>query len=265
VTDKQIKGPGSYILTLASSFLARTIQPAPPSTLFIFNSAVSLSCSAKLAVIIRVLRYVSCRPWGCVSAESSRRSHSLNTITSRVFAANSAAQKLVPFSAGSDVLWVPASLRSDGSVQSVNESGMAICGWLAQRLPPPSTPRLTAHAGMVTFIREHTPHGQPRVLTCGTPVDIGSDRVFHFLFDCRFVVHFDFGFLPDAVKQRLGRIKHLSMAPVGKFSLPSVLLTGNNAEQYYWELPEDPVMPGVPLHTGQRWVAVEFARTLLSP
>lgn len=126
-------------------------------------------------------------------------------------------------------------------------------------------PRVTAHAGAVTFVREPTPHGQPRVLACGTSVDTGSNQMFHFLFDCRFIVRLDLRFLPKAVKERLGQIKHISIASVGKFNLPSILITGHNVEQYYWELLEDPIMPGVLLHTGQHWLSVKFARTLLSP
>lgn len=252
----------------ASSFLARTLRPTPPSTVFVSNEGMSLSPNAKLAVIIRVLRYASCRPWGCVSAESNRRPRSLSAISSRVFAEHSATQKQVAFSAGSGVLWVPVSLQPDGP-GSVDEPSISIRGWLAQRLPPPSTHRAATHAGMVTFIREPTPPRQPRVLSNGASVDVGSDLVFRFLFDCRFVVQIDLRLLPDAMKEMLGDVKHISMASVGKFSLPSVILAGENAKQYYWELPKDPVMPGAVLHhhtaqtaPAQHWITVEFARTL---
>lgn len=229
--------------------------------MFISDGETSLSSSARWAIITRVLRYVSCRPWGCVAAESGRASRSLNTIASRVFAEYSAAQKRVPFSAGSAVLWVPTSLRPGGP----NEFSTPVHGWLAQRLPPPAAHRVPAHAGLVTFIREPPPPaGQPHVLNSGASIDVGSEQVFHFLFDCRFLVHVDLRLLPDAAKKTLGQIKLIAVASAGKFSLPSILLTGENAEQYYWELPEDPVMPGAALHAGQPWVVVEFARTLSS-
>ena len=170
-------------------------------------------------MILRLLRYVSPNPWGCVSAEAHRRTQSLNGIAARIFwstdpsgppkgttqssaPGTSDKRVLSTFSAGSDVAWTPSTstVRPDGSIRirryqppaqsSSPESSSAITGWLIHRLPPPSRARSQKHAGGITFtVRAHPSSNLPgapseqeqehRVFPSGTVLPLDSTSEYY--------------------------------------------------------------------------------------
>lgn len=88
------------------------------------------------AVILRVLRYVSPRPWGAPGSEAMRRSTSLRLISNQLW--NSTLEPKRTFCAGSEVVWRPVFLKADGSMRLFDErrNPRERLAWLASRQPP---------------------------------------------------------------------------------------------------------------------------------
>ena len=115
-------------------------RPSAPSTLLLLNpSEESIPApDVQRAIVLRVLRYVSPKPWGAPDSEGSRSSPRLRRISNYIW--NSTKPRRT-FCAGSDVMWTPVFLRADGCKHLVlandkeHTSGDRQ-GWLASRQPP---------------------------------------------------------------------------------------------------------------------------------
>lgn len=240
--------------------------PTPPSTLFIPQRVNELSSDVQLAVILRVLRYVSPNPWGCLSSESYRRSRSLQTIISHVFGSKPASEAK-SFSAGSGVLWVPVVRTPSGDIRrrATNSSPGSLPGWLAQRLPPPSADRANKHAGAVTFCEDRSPGSRDhRVWSEGQYIAVNGRRRLRFLFDCRFIVQVELDHLSDHLRTKLGAVARITLISNGKYCLPRISLTDDQGKHFIWDCPEEYLLPGGPVETQQDWITVEHVRTLMA-
>jgi tRNA(Ile)-lysidine synthase len=131
-----------------TSHLRRMLIPAPISTV-----AFRTKCLREItdpiirtAFLLRILRYVSSRPWGSVRAEAGRNSASLNRLMNELWAPSTASyingnmDTRKRFSTGSDVMWAPAAINPEGDIRILKNSRKFIDneepGWLAVRLRP---------------------------------------------------------------------------------------------------------------------------------
>ncbi|KAF8509688.1 hypothetical protein JB92DRAFT_494046 [Gautieria morchelliformis] len=121
----------------ATEYLTAFRKPSPPSTLLLTPSNESIPTDdVQRAVALRIIRFVSPRPWGAPGSEASRRSSSLRLISSKLWSSNSESQQT--FCAGSEVIWRPVFLRADGHMRMDHDGNTPWCrqGWLASRQPP---------------------------------------------------------------------------------------------------------------------------------
>lgn len=165
------------------------------------------------------------------------------------------------------MLWVPVVRTPNGNIRrrAANSTPESLPGWLAQRLPPPSSDRANKHAGAVTFCEDQLPGSRNhRVWPGGQYVAVHGRRKLRFLFDCRFVVQVDLDRLPDHLKTRLGAVTHVTLISNGRYSTPRISLTGDKGEHFIWDCPEQYLPPGAPVETQQDWITVEHVRTLMA-
>ncbi|TDL24958.1 hypothetical protein BD410DRAFT_820155 [Rickenella mellea] len=108
---------------------------SPISTFLLDSNAVSqvTDPSIRLAMVIRILRYISPRPWGSPSAEAGRRSSSLGQIVERVWGLDGNETSLV---SGGGVVWSRVILDKNGGLKRRRPMlDRDRCGWLASRQP----------------------------------------------------------------------------------------------------------------------------------
>lgn len=276
---------------LASSYCDTVVLPSPASTVFIRSDITPSGPLVQMASIVRILRYVSPNPWGCVSSEAYRQSNSLELIRHRALSSTphtgSSSQAggtsqlttnssmMTPFSAGSEVLWSPAILRPDGRIRLRQKSTVppkGTPGWLVHRLPPPSHKRSVHHAGKVTFtvdsgmaLHEHRVFEEGSVISLRIPID-SVRRKTEVLFDCRFALTIDAGGLARTLKRdssNEGLIK-IRLNSHGRYYLPRLSLVSGidneEMEEVLWACPES-TMDCVRLACPP-WLTVESTRTL---
>lgn len=144
----------------------------------------------QLAIVLRILRYISPHPWGTTRAQAGRRHESLLRIVQRVWDSDLASEARTRFGAGADVLWTPLRICRDGRLKYGQARRGDHCGWLASRAPPLqaldrdisaellSPPRRRAEVlydnrFLITFHLEAIPPGDPVM----TSLIEGSGRI----------------------------------------------------------------------------------------
>ncbi len=143
----------------------------------------------QLAIVLRILRYISPHPWGTTRAQAGRRHGSLLRIVQRVWDPDLASKARTRFGAGADVLWTPLRICQDGRLKYGQTRRGERFGWLASRAPPRqafdrdisaelSPPRRRAEVlydnrFLITFRLEAIPPGDPVM----TSVIEGSGRI----------------------------------------------------------------------------------------
>ena len=121
----------------ATRYLVEFRKPSPPSTLLLLPPAAGPipTEDVQRAVVLRILRFISPKPWGAPDSEALRRSSSLRLISSQLWCSTTKAKQ--PFCAGSEVVWRPVFLRADGCMRFAHHGHpLDKRGWLASRQPP---------------------------------------------------------------------------------------------------------------------------------
>jgi tRNA(Ile)-lysidine synthase len=90
-----------------------------------------------LAIVLRILRYISPHPWGSTRAQAGRRRESLQRIAQRVWDPDPASETRTRFEAGGNVLWTPLRICQDGRLRCEQPRRGERFGWLASRAPLP--------------------------------------------------------------------------------------------------------------------------------
>ena len=88
-------------------------------------------------MVLRILRYISPRPWGSTRAQAGRRGDSLRRIVERVWDPDLDSKTRTRFEAGANVLWTPLRICQDGRLKQDRPRPGERFGWLASRAPPP--------------------------------------------------------------------------------------------------------------------------------
>ncbi|EIN07074.1 adenine nucleotide alpha hydrolases-like protein, partial [Punctularia strigosozonata HHB-11173 SS5] len=143
-----------YIDEQVTSELSRLLVPSPPSTIAFPTEALGkITDPVVLAqLLMRIIRYVSARPWGSVKSEAGRSSSSITGIINGLLATDPFPYTPSPsrmkrrlldsrkrFSGGSDVLWEPVAINARGGIRYSSGSKFGEGerpGWLAMRLKP---------------------------------------------------------------------------------------------------------------------------------
>lgn len=121
-------------------YLGRFSVAAPPGTFILAADKLSTTVTDpldQLALVLRILRYISPRPWGSARAQAGRRTESLRRIVQRVWDPNPASKERIRFEAGANVLWTPFRISRYGRLKHEQPRWGERFGWLASRAPPP--------------------------------------------------------------------------------------------------------------------------------
>ncbi len=123
-----------------SAYLNRFSVQAPPGTFILAADKLSTVVTdplVQLAMVLRMLRYISPLPWGSTRAQAGRRRESLQRIVERVWDPDPASKVRTRFEAGANVLWTPLRISQDGRLKHQQPRPGERFGWLASRAPPP--------------------------------------------------------------------------------------------------------------------------------
>ncbi|KXN92266.1 tRNA(Ile)-lysidine synthase [Leucoagaricus sp. SymC.cos] len=205
--------------------------PSPPGTLILSSRALQDITNPILqhALILRVLRYVSFRPWGTLSAQARRSKHSLDQIVSKVWSPDPfGIDKIRPFAAGGGVLWTSVLvdftegstnfLDAGGRIKRPNPKlvqsgkiplGKGTVGWMATRQPPQNPERMAAmgledtlNVDLTEFLRKGL-----RNWGRGSEHAPGGPAVLEMLWDCRFLIRFDLSKMSRRLSSRIRKDK----------------------------------------------------------
>lgn len=189
-------------IPLADEELKRCLLPSPISTAVLAQDAYANMPDEmlRIAIVRRILRFVSPFPWGSPKAEAGGRADSLKRIADALSNTNN----MRKFTAGAGVLWTPIAISSDGKLLSLSKSGYrGKVGWLASRQPPIRRPNLGKGSG------EQFDSEDSRMT-----VDITSELasalrrdpsngLVEILYDCRFLLRIRPHLLPLSVRTAL--------------------------------------------------------------
>lgn len=123
-----------------STYLNLFSIQAPPGTFILAADKLSTAVTdplVQLAMVLRILRYISPHPWGSTRAQAGRRRERLQRIVERVWDPNPASKTRARFEAGANVLWTPFRICVDGKLKQEQPRPGERFGWLASRAPPP--------------------------------------------------------------------------------------------------------------------------------
>jgi tRNA(Ile)-lysidine synthase len=241
-----------------TQYLVRHTCHSPPSTILLrFPSSTRdfPPLPVQRSIILRILRYASPHPWGSLRAESNRRSASLDLIARHVWDDGSEDMPRKRFSAGSEVVWTPVVIKSDGTTRiddgTQPRAEVTARGWLASRQKP-NRPQngespLGAHSVDLTSLFHSIQESQSR-------------EAHSLLFDCRFLIRLKPWLLPIGVRRKIcGAGGTVRIVPNGPWFLPMVIshIPGEGDTVLFDGTPgerrEEP---------GLKWIKVQFCRSL---
>ncbi|KAF7799561.1 hypothetical protein EIP86_010798 [Pleurotus ostreatoroseus] len=206
----------------ASDALDKCTLPSPPSTLLLSHPHL-LSITDPLvrhALVRRVLRCVSPRPWGAPSAVASGSRAKLDRFAQRIWdAPRTESEANSAFSLGARVRWQPAVVRADGAVRMDRAPQHGEYGaWLVVREPPWSPGRVMSE----NEPRDATADYTDKILEAKDR----DARTVQLLYDARFCIEIAVDDMPEDVSESLidrvsqGRI---IVKPDTKWWLPKVV------------------------------------------
>lgn len=205
----------SLLIYLVTNFLREYLLPSPPSTLLLSSDTLHTiqDPALRIALVRRILRYVSPRPWGSPRAEVDGYSDSLNkmvrtlwknshqgfanlpppppprpvtindhgeiTLDARIIADLTFTKpKYHSFTYGSGVLWSPVAILPDGTTRFRPPEPFSNekLGWLVRREPPWSVKKLENNKMDNTMILDMTSHIRDRTQRERVGVDVNSER-----------------------------------------------------------------------------------------
>ncbi|KAG8908518.1 hypothetical protein FRB99_005878 [Tulasnella sp. 403] len=170
-------------------------------------------------IVLRILRYISPKPWGSVYAEAGRRTMALDSICKHIFPTPKSEFGASTFAGGADVLWTPMTLTESGELKHVHHSPVLrenLC-WLASRVPLRRSEASSLEVDTTMVLRASlNNHGQDKPL----------------LWDNRFLVSFRPQLLSATVKDLLfrGGDTKVLVRPTGPWVLPEVVVLGSGHE-----------------------------------
>ncbi|RXW18977.1 hypothetical protein EST38_g6873 [Candolleomyces aberdarensis] len=250
------------------AFIRKARLPSPVGTFLISEKAFSSLKEDPLlqtALVLRVLRYVSPKPWGSLQAQGKRRMHRLDELVSRL--QNPITRTTPPFAMGSEVLWKPVISRAR-KLKNLAESAprpLDVIAWLACRQPPDAQ---TAHATADVDLTES-------LLGAFAARKSGSGpKHFESMYDCRFLIRMDLDALPEELISNLSAFKsRIILNCESTWFYPRVSLQTEDRMQ----LLHDEITPSSELSSQKRttwkpkgqgttaavdWINITFIRTL---
>ncbi|KAG2146892.1 PP-loop family-domain-containing protein [Suillus bovinus] len=198
--------------------------PSPPSTLILSSHALPaiVDPTVRLALVLRVMRYVSFHPWGSLRADGNRRRTSIQRIIDTLWQSDGAP----PFTAGGGVLWQPAIFSAKKRLRVGTQClGRRLqlgerFAWMASRLP--AVPYNMLDTAIL-----------PSKLDIDVTERLASatsrgDDFLEVLFDCRFLVRFDLSQIPEELVEALRKSQetgvNVRIKPHTKYYWPKVVL-----------------------------------------
>jgi len=115
-------------------------------------------------MVLRILRYISPRPWGTIRAQAGRRSESLHRIVQRVWDPDPASESRTRFEAGGNVLWTPVRICPDGRLKYERPRQGERFGWLASRASPARHSRTSSNLDISAELLSSHPKRRAEVL-----------------------------------------------------------------------------------------------------
>ncbi|KAJ3841102.1 PP-loop family-domain-containing protein, partial [Lentinula raphanica] len=207
--------------------LSRNALRSPPSTYLITHRSLATIEGPKVqrSIVLRILRYASFHPWGSLSAQVNRRSHSLTQIVDKLWSGNPFEAQIQPFCAGGGVSWTPVAIFGDKfrfvdkhSNGNVNINHTESFGWLASRQNPPSHVAMTER-GFVNPLRVDI---TPRIVE---KLDAGEIAPLEILYDNRFLVTLDLTTISsDIVKRIRDGTSQIWLLPWTRWFWPKIVL-----------------------------------------
>lgn len=167
--------------------------------------------SVRLAIVRRLLRYVSPFPWGSPHAEAGQRSASLQKIVDQLWGVNSPNtledSKLEKpwhkFVAGAQVLWTPVILTRKGRLKhrlGLENRGERKC-WLISRQPPIRNNSKIRDDELNTNVSDLLVQDiTPNIVNA---LQNGIDGSVEILYDCRFLLRIRVDLLPPLIADKL--------------------------------------------------------------
>ncbi|KAF8584088.1 hypothetical protein K439DRAFT_1411383 [Ramaria rubella] len=188
-----------------TQYLVTFTRPSPPSTLLLLTHGLNPAAELQRALVLRILRFVSPKPWGAPDSEALRRTSSLSHISSRLW--NSTLDSRSSFSAGSEVLWTPVFLKADGRIRLTHngDAPPERQGWMASRQPP---------------IKQRG--SSPCELNISKLLSAGETEK-EFLWDNRFLITLKPSLISDEVLDSCGSIGSVLVLPYSRWFLPKII------------------------------------------
>ncbi|KAH7929670.1 adenine nucleotide alpha hydrolases-like protein [Leucogyrophana mollusca] len=222
-----------------TTLIKKHTLPSPPSTFLLSTHSLSAIAdpTVQSALVLRIMRYISCYPWGSVRADGNRRSASIRRIINNLWTRDPFATPLKPFTAGSGVLWSPAIFNAERPVRIGDQYLKCKLqpgdrfAWLASRLPLSAANKTQE----VEFPSDVDIDITDRLVSAQRKMILGKNDggILEVLFDCRFLLRFDLRQLPDSIMEVLKtRRLHLDrkalatvrILPFSRFCWPRVIL-----------------------------------------
>ncbi|KAK2466731.1 hypothetical protein APHAL10511_000989 [Amanita phalloides] len=266
------------------SHLKRCRIPSPPGTLLLsLRGLFSVHDElVRTALILRVMRYVSFHPWGSMRADGNRRKRMREQILEKLWTLNPFEQGRGMFVAGGGVLWTPVLVRGTKikTPDRVTKDGISaneVIAWLASRQPPLNK-RKMEQLEMYNPLQIDVTDKLKQSLD-----DASGASSMEVMYDCRFLVRFDFANMPLSIYNGLrgpdSQIQIL-IVPDTRWYWPEIVLKqGDEARvlhsdigeevqlhplgkpvrdrpshKMYWKRPGEPIVSS--------WIHVEWIRPL---
>ncbi|OCH86888.1 hypothetical protein OBBRIDRAFT_890154 [Obba rivulosa] len=241
-----------------TDFIKQSALPAPPSTLLLSSKELLRITNLELrrAVVRRISRLVSPRPWGSLSAEVNGNTSLLDFVVSKVWMEDGNEVRRA-FSAGSGVIWVPQVMRPDGLVRERDHGLEGETNlWLVQRAPPMQKNTRPNQDKVDSLVLDVTDY-----LTRTSPVEV--------LWDNRFCLKFDPSLVSEGILDSLNSSQSLArvvVQPYTKWFLPSLVLRREGQPdmvlaKYPWDFGHWKYKRTTDMQTGVRWVGMSFIRS----
>ncbi|KAI0929004.1 hypothetical protein AcW2_004835 [Taiwanofungus camphoratus] len=177
--------------TQVTNYLSHCMLSSPPSVLLLRSDRLAdiTSHEIRMAMVRRILRCVSPRPWGSVRAESDGKHRSLERIVAALW---ENPQTPTSFSAKSNVFWIPGVALANGEFRRRAEvrEGETPAWWI-QRSNLMSERKLKHRGVDSPLLRDITER-----LAQWRSADDPFVRV---IYDARFLVELDMGKMPEDV------------------------------------------------------------------
>ena len=238
-------------------------MPSPPATLLLSSSRLLAIQNAKVrfAMILRVMRYISFHPWGSIRADGDRRRAGVHRISKHLWSSDTEAALLKKFTAGGGVLWSPVLYHPDKCLETVGplhhskQPESTQFTWLASRIPPffknPQEGAGSASRLTIDLTNQfHVAH------TKSEPV------ILEVLYDCRFLIRFDFSRIPKHVQAapHNGQPISIKILPHTQYFWPKVVLQqGTDPEKVLAVLNDK---GEVDMLGSSPWISMEWVRLL---